>query len=285
MRNHVLLFALAACGTSSPSEPDHIDLVSDPYTLQPGDEKYFCYAMDLPADRDVAITKLTPTYGEGTHHLLFSQTLVAEPDGFSECNVLTRDTWIPLYAGGKNSGPLELPANTGFKTLKAGQQLLMQLHLQNASDAAITSTTSMRVDLVDQSPDIISASIYGLDDRKLEIPAHTPAAMNQMSCTIDRDLDVFAVMGHMHKHGVSIDVSRGATAGEEMLFQENWSFDLQPVTPTTFHVAKNDNLFLGCTHDNETDAPILWGESSDTEMCAFVMYYAPAAGLDGCINQ
>jgi hypothetical protein len=285
MRSHFLLFALTACGTSTPSEPDHVDLVSDPYTLQPGDEKYFCYTTNLPMDRDVALTKFTPTYGDGTHHILFSQTLVAEPDGFSECNVLTRDTWVPLYAGGKNSGPLELPENTGFKPLGRGQQLLMQLHLQNASDQPITATTSMRIDLVDLTPDIVPAGIYGLDDRKLDIPAHTSAAMNQMSCTIDRDLDVFAVMGHMHKHGVSLDLSRGATAGTEMLFQENWSFDLQPVTPTTFHVAKSDNLWLSCTHDNETDAPIAWGESSDTEMCAFIMYYAPSIGLDGCINQ
>ncbi len=278
------LVLLVGC-TSSADDSQHLDLVSAPYTLQPGEEKYFCYTMDLPADRDIAITKLTPTYGEGTHHILFSQTIAPEPDGFSECNVLIRTTWVPLYAGGKDSGPLALPDNTGFKPLERGQQVLMQLHLQNASDEPITDTTSIRIDYVDATPDLIPASIYGLDNRKLTIPPHTTASESEMSCVIGRDLDVFAVLGHMHKHGVHLDVSRGATAGEEMLFEENWDFELQPVTMTSFHVNQGDNLFLRCTHENETDTPVLYGESSDTEMCSFVMYYAPSTALDGCINQ
>ena len=282
---HQLLSVLVLVGCASNSDSPHVDLVSQPYTLQPGEEKYFCYTMNLPADKDIALTKITPTYGEGTHHILFSQTLTPEPDGFSECPVLVRTTWMPLYAGGKDSGPLELPPMTGFKPLQKGQQILMQLHLQNATDAPITSKTSLRIDYVPMTPDIQPALIFGLDNRKLDIPAHTPAAQNQMSCMMDRDLDVFAVLGHMHKHGVHLDVSRGATPGQEMLYQEDWNFETQPVTTTSFHVSKGDQIFLRCTHKNDTDVAVPYGESSDTEMCAFVMYYAPAPTLDGCINM
>src|SRR4051812_6689650 len=128
MKSLLGCLVLVGCATS-PAEPPHIDLKSTPYTLQPGEEKYFCYTMNLPADKDIAITKVTPTYGQGTHHILFSQTLTPEPDGFSECPVLVRTTWVPLYAGGKDSGPLELPPKVGFKPLQKGQQILMQLHL------------------------------------------------------------------------------------------------------------------------------------------------------------
>ena len=284
MRRELLLLVVLVGCTSSDDGP-HVDLQSTPYTLQPGEEKYFCYAMNLPADRDIAITKLTPTYGAGTHHILFSQTIAHEPDGFSECNVLIRTTWVPLYAGGKDSGPLVLPENTGFKPLERGGQVLMQLHLQNSTDAPITATTTMRIDYVDATPDVKPASIYGMDNRVLTIPPHSTGTMSEMSCMMDKDLDVFAVLGHMHKHGVRLDVSRGAVAGAEMLYQEDWNFETQPVTPTTFHVARGDNLHLRCTHKNETDTPVVYGESSDTEMCAFVMYYAPATVLDGCVNQ
>ncbi len=285
MRRSLLLVLLVGCTSSSADDGQHVDLVSTPYTLQPGEEKYFCYTMALPSDRDIAITKLTPTYGEGTHHILFSQTIAPEPDGFSECNVLIRTTWVPLYAGGKDSGALELPANTGFKPFERGQQVLMQLHLQNATDAPITDTTSMRIDYVDATPEITPASMFGLDNRVLSIPAHSTGTDSEMSCVVDHDLDVFAVLGHMHKHGVHLDISRGQAAGDEMLYEENWDFELQPVTPISFHVNANDRLFLRCTHDNETDQVVPYGESSDTEMCAAVMYYAPATALDGCINQ
>lgn len=283
MRALPLLLLLVGC-TSSEEAGEHVDLVSTPYTLQPGEEKYFCYTMRLPADRDVAITKITPTYGVGTHHILFSQTIAPEPEGFSECNVLIRTTWVPLYAGGIDSGPLELPANTGFKPLERGQQVLMQLHLQNATDEPITATTAVRLDLVEPTPELRPASIFGMDNRKLTIPARSQTE-SMMNCIIDKDLDVFAVLGHMHKHGKHLDVSRGASPGAEMLYEETWNFEEQPVTPATFHVNRGDNLHLRCTHENNTDAPVVYGESSDTEMCAFVMYYAPATALDGCINE
>src|SRR3954463_8634866 len=164
MRNYLLLLVLVGCGTTDDGQ--HIDLKSSSYTLQPGEEKYFCYAMNLPKDRDIAITKMTPTYGKGTHHILFSQTIATEPDGFSECNTLIRSTWIPLYAGGLDSGPLTLPENTGFKPLEKGGQILMQLHLQNATDQPITDTTTMKIDYVDATPDLIPAGIFGMDNRK-----------------------------------------------------------------------------------------------------------------------
>jgi hypothetical protein len=262
-----------------------MDLVSVPYTLQPGEEKYFCYTARMPMDREVSITKLTPTYGPGTHHLLVAQTLATEPEGFSECNVLIRNTWVPLYGGGVDSGVLQLPENTGFKLLEKGQQILMQLHLQNATDQTITGTTKMRMDYVDTTPELVTASIFGMDNRKISVPPHSTGVMTSMSCPADKDLNVFAVMGHMHKHGQHMDLSRGATPGADMIYEEEWRFEQQPITPMTFHVAKGEQLNLRCTHKNEGDQPVIYGESSDTEMCSFVLYTTPAATLDGCISE
>lgn len=284
MRTSLLLVVLLGCTSSSEKAGDHVDLESTPYTLQPGEEKYFCYTIRLPADRDVAITKMTPKYGAGTHHLLAVQTIATEPEGFSECNVLIRTTWIPLYTGGLNTGALELPDGIGFRPLERGQQILMQLHLQNATDAPITDTTSLRLDFVDQTPEIQPASIYGLDNRKIAVPPRAQATTSMM-CPASKDLEVFAVLGHMHKQGVHLDFSRGATAGSEMLYEESWKFEEQPVTLKSFRVNKGDNLHLRCTHENASDKTLTYGESSDTEMCSFVMYYAPATTLDGCISE
>ena len=285
MRSYLLLLVLVGCSSSEDADSgDHLDVVSTPYTLQPGEEKYFCYTARLPADRDVVITKLSPTYGKATHHILVSQTIATEPDGFSECPTLIRTTWIPLYTGGLDSGVLEAPDGIGFRPLERGQQILMQLHLQNATDAPITAKTSIRLDYVDASPDIMPATIYGMDNRKINVPPGGQAT-TEMSCVASKDLAVFAVMGHMHKQGIHLDVSRGATAGAEMLYEEDWKFEEQPITPMTMSVRKGDNLHLRCTHKNNGSTPLVYGESSDTEMCSFVFYYAPATTLDGCINE
>jgi hypothetical protein len=41
---------------------------------------------------------------------------------------------------------------------------------------------------------------------------------------------------------------------------------------------------MTCHYDNHTDADVKYGESSDDEMCFFVMFYYPYTGLDGCIT-
>lgn len=283
MRTSLLLVVLLGCSSSDDAGDDHVDLEAK-YTLQPGEEKYFCYTMRLPADRDVAITKVTPTYGVGTHHVLSAQTIATEPDGFSECNTLIRSTWIPLYTGGLDSGELTLPEGIGFKPFERGQQILMQLHLQNATDAPISATTALRFHLVDATPELKPASIYGLDNRKIDVPPRMQAT-TAMTCKASKDLDVFAVLGHMHKRGTKLDFSRGATAGAEMLYEENWNFEEQPVTSMALSIKKGDDLHLRCTHTNDTDKRIGYGESSDDEMCSFVLFYAPATGLEGCISE
>lgn len=288
MRNALLcLVLLSACGTDDAgSDPNAVDMVSQRYTLQPGEEKYFCYTMRLPADRDIAIKKITPTYGRGTHHILFAQTIATEPDGFSECTVLFKQTWLPLYTGGLDSGPIEMPEGVGFSPLEKGQQVIMQLHLQNATDEVITDVTSLRVDVIEKTPEMIEAGIYGMDNRDIDVPPNTEEKTIAMSCAPDHDMSVFAVLGHMHKRGKRLDVSRGATAGTEMLYEESFNFAEQPLEQMTMTVHRGDQLHLRCTHKNDTSNPIKYGESSDDEMCAFVFYYAPASfQLDGCINQ
>ena len=262
----------------------HVDLVGE-YSLKPGEEKYLCYTLRVPKGMEQAVTRLVPTYGVGTHHILFSQTLTPEPAGQSECAVLSKETWLPLYAGGKESGILSSPAGTAMRLIEPEQQLLMQLHLQNASPNPLTAKTKMRVEFAPSSQGLTWAGLYGLDNRVITLPANSKRVKSSMSCVMDKELNVFAIMGHMHKQGRSLLVSRGGTSGAEVLYQEAWNFDLQPVTPITMQIRKGDTISLDCEHDNDSDKPVVYGESSDTEMCAVVFYYTPFNGLDGCIKS
>jgi len=50
----------------------------------------------------------------------------------------------------------------------------------------------------------------------------------------------------------------------------------ETVTPT-------DTLDLTCTFDNPLDHRVGFGESSNDEMCFFVLFYYPYDHIDGCI--
>jgi hypothetical protein len=286
----ILVVALAGCGGSvggaKMMTPDdgqpHVDPALE-YMLQPGEEKFLCFSMNMPMGKDVVITKVVPSYGVGTHHILMAQTLTPEPDGFSECDVLIRNTWIPLYAGGKNSGPLALPDGSGFKLLVVGQQIVMQLHLLNSTPAPIADRTSLRIEYADAAPSIVPAGIFGLDNRRLSIPAHTQTDTT-MTCVSDKMLHVFGVFGHMHKLGTHLRLSQGA-ASSAVLYDRSWTFDTQPIVMATFDVENGEMLTLDCTHDNTGDMPVAYGESTNDEMCSAVLYYTPYQSLDGCIQE
>lgn len=283
----VVLFSLlvavaSSCGTS-PSTPEPYVLESDTYTLAPGEERYFCYAVTLPASRgEIDITAFRPDYGPGTHHIFFGYTLAPEPEGFSECPVLSRTTWVPLFLGGQRTSDLELPPSTVMR-LTPGTQIFMQLHLQNPTSDTITSRTSMHLDLTQPSPSNALAGVFGYDNRTVAIPARATNVQTTMSCTPGHRLPVFAVLGHMHNLGQELELFRGDVTGER-LFDEVFSFSEQPTTAVDFVVEATDTITLRCTHTNPSDVDVLYGESSTTEMCAAIMYYAPAVDpVDGCI--
>jgi hypothetical protein len=178
------------------------------------------------------------------------------------------------------SSPLVLPEGAAVR-LPAGKQLLMQLHLQNATPEPISAKTAMRMKLADPAVETTPAGIWGMDNRAIDIPAQAEKAETAMTCEADRDMDVFGVLGHMHKMGTQIEVTSNAT---DTVISEVWSFADQPILPVNVRVSKGDSLTLRCNHANPTMKPIGYGESSEQEMCAVVFFYTPYEGLSGCLH-
>jgi len=271
-----------ACTSSGGDDTrDPVVVASDPYTLQPGEEKYFCYTRIL--DEDLVVSGLSPTYGDGTHHIIIAQSIANEPAGFQECNVLFKATWIPLFLGGKGTTAVHFPDGAGYKLMK-GTPVVMQLHLQNPTDKPITASTSMALENLDPAKPFTPAGIFGLDNRKLTIPAGATGVEASMTCnTHGKTLDVFATLAHMHKHGRHVRVTRNTEA--DVVFDGDWNFDDQATSHQTMSITPSDMLTLKCRFDNPTAADLNYGESSDDEMCAFAFYYTTFQGLDGCLQM
>jgi hypothetical protein len=290
MRHHWLLgfFLVTACSESSSNtarEPETSEVkneflfASDEYTLQPGDEKYVCFAHSLPDDEDTIVREISGDYGPGTHHVFFAWTLVPEAEGMTECPVLFKTTWIPIYLGGKDSSPLKMPDDAAID-LGRGKQLVLQLHLQNTTPEPITTRSTMHLKLGDRDVTYTPAGVYGMDNRVISIPPGASEAETSMSCKPGKDMNVFATLGHMHKMGKQLTVTRN----EAVVYDEAWNFDEQPIAPLDMTVTKDDTLGLACKHQNTLGKTIEYGESSDDEMCATVFYYTPYDNLDGCVN-
>jgi hypothetical protein len=225
------------------------------------------------------VREISAEYGPGTHHIFFAWTLAPEPEGMTECPVLFKMTWIPIYLGGVATSPLRMPEGAAVD-LERGRQLVLQLHLQNVTREPVVNRVKMRLALQPPDQTFVPAGIFGLDNRAISVPPKSEDVRTRMSCTPEREMQVFGVLGHMHKLGNFLQVSRNGTP----VFTQDWNFDEQPITPFEMQVQPADELGLECSHSNPFDRPLLYGESSDSEMCASVFYYTPYNGLGGCIK-
>ena len=233
---------------------DEVTFATGEVTVEPGDERYVCWAATLPADSEVVVDEISGEYGAGTHHVFFGWTLTPEPEGFTECPVLFKLTWIPVYLGGVNTSPLTMPEGAGVN-LETGKQLLLQLHLQNTTEDTISNRVTMRMKRVPSGEPYTPAGIFGLHNEAISIPPYAENAWTQMSCPAPKAMNVFGVLGHMHKLGQLLQFSKNDT----MVFEQPWSFDDQPITPFETTIATGDNLQLACAHSNPSDRTVTYG--------------------------
>ena len=277
---------VAACSTHETvalAPPPEFTLETDTYSVEPGQEKYVCFAQTL--DHDFTFDRIAHEESPGVHHLLFARTVAPEPEGLSECNVLIRSTWIPMFGTGKTSASLETPSGSAF-TIKKGDQVLVQLHLLNTSSTRLEDRTRV-VKHPSTLQDPTPVGIYAYGTSVISLPPHTKTDIVN-ECTPNRDVDLFAILPHMHKlgYGMTLEVGTSANDAKTVFASEAWSFDQQFIASTAIHIPKGSYTKTTCRYDNQRDQTVSFGESSNDEMCYLVGFEASAlAGIDGCVRQ
>jgi hypothetical protein len=257
-------------------------LATDTYRLQPGEEKYMCYQFYSP-DEKVAITKVDTLSMPGIHHMVVFQALgEKEDDAPHECAQLIKETWLPIAGNGTGSQELVMPANVGF-IIDAHTQYIVQLHLQNSSDQALDIRAGVNFAYDHAPANITPAGMFALGSFTVNIPPQTvDYQIPVQNCMPSRDMNVFAVMPHMHKLGTQLAVKRNAGDFYKI---DPWVFGNQPMDPLIQKISPTDTFDMTCHYTNHTDQTVTYGESSNDEMCFFVMFYYPYTGLAGCINS
>jgi len=86
---------------------------TESFTLEPGSESYLCYAATVP--EDLVIDGFEGAGAPFLHHLLFSRATAPEPEEVTECDVLFRYSWQPIFGAGSGAAELRLPKGTSAK--------------------------------------------------------------------------------------------------------------------------------------------------------------------------
>jgi hypothetical protein len=298
MRGTVLVLLICVgCGGSGDGTGDDVldppppeggqQLATPELTLAPGEEKYMCYAF-LSPERDVAIVGAEAINAPGVHHLGLYKAMVNEVEEVWDCSdKLISLRWEPIWGVGVSEETLTMPAGTGFQ-IPGYSQYVVQLHLQNAGDEPLAVRAGVNLTYApdDQTASLVPAGIFALGTFEIAIPAGATDHTQSIPCAVDRDMNVFAVLPHMHKLGTKIELSHAddaTTPLSEIYGLDPWDFNKQPIVPQDFRWDPGHQLAVTCHWDNPGAAVVEFGEGSDDEMCFFVVFYYPYTGLDGCV--
>ena len=276
--------ALGGCGgpeETIPAEETIFKLTTDPMSVPAGAERYMCYAQTL--DRDLVVDRFSYAQTATVHHLLLAKTTTPEPDGVAECDVLFRTSWIPLFGAGNGTAVLDAPSGSGH-VLPKGTQLLVQLHLLNSDpkDADTSVTVEMR-EVVDGEVSPIGLYAFGTND--ITVPASQPGSVTN-DCVVEKDVEIFAWWPHMHRFGTSLSLSIGADEGslKEVYRVAPWDFDNQKMDAMKLSIPAGSMSRITCEYENPLPADLVFGESSDNEMCFLPTFITGATEeLDGCV--
>jgi hypothetical protein len=227
------------------------------------------------------IKAFRPLIPVGTHHTVLTLYSGASPaDGVVPCNVATNGQSM-IYGSGVGSPDFVFPDGIGLH-LKAGQRLLLNLHLYNASDETLTGRSGTLVQEA-AAGEIQNFAEIVLAGPTLGLQVPTGTSTQSGSCDMSKitsvPVQVFSLSQHMHKTGTHMKsvITRGQ---EEIVLQDvDYNFDQQGFQLVSPHITlqPTDKLTTYCSYNNP-GAPKTWGESSDDEMCFTDLFYYPAQG-------
>ena len=293
----LLSSVLVACGGGSGSNdgvdapPGAIDsavpdgwsvLLEGDWTLPAGQgDRYYCVYATVP--RDMYIKAFRPLIPIGTHHTVLTLYSGASPaDGIHPCNVGTNGQSM-IYGSGVGSPDFVFPQGVGLH-LQAGQRLLLNLHLYNASDDTISGRSGTLVQEA-MPGEIQNFAEIVLAGPTLTLQVPTGISTQSGSCNLsqitDEPIQVFSLSQHMHKTGTHLRSVITRDQQEIVLQDIDYDFEEQTFQLVTPHVTlqPTDRLTTYCTYNNPGPAKN-FGDSSDDEMCFTDLFYYPAQGAN-----
>jgi hypothetical protein len=262
-----------------PSEP--LVMRTDEFSVEAGEERYLCFTKTL--DEDVVIDGYSHGAQSFVHHIIFVRNLAPEPEGFSECDTLYRPTWDPLFVAGAGNATLTFPNDAGRK-LSKGTQLLMQMHLLNATDHSATATVAVEMHRSQaQDPRPVSTYVFGTMD--VHVPANQDSAL-QADCAMQEPVHLIAAFPHMHLLGTRMGFEGGSSLDtmQPLFDRQPYSFDDQHIDSTDIQLQAGDMTRVTCSYENPDSNEVTFGESTHSEMCFLLGFAIDREGPGACLS-
>lgn len=270
---------------SPPQTESTLRLYTPILSIPPHSESLICSYLEMPIDAPIYLNRTLGQQMNGGHHAAVFLAVSPSHEAPHEC----RDDEMSNFrfaagAGGGGGQDTQLPPGVALK-IEPGQQFVIQSHYLNTSDRPMKVMDA--VDLVPLSESSVTARVdpFAMIYGDLEIPADgMPFEVNKR-CRLERDIDIYMLLGHTHDYGVLFEVYYHSPmlehprklyhATDGPLLRDNPEIKyFDPPLP----FKAGDEIEMRCVWENESDLPLGWPE----EMCVALMYYGPGEGWMTC---
>jgi hypothetical protein len=172
--------------------------------------------------------------------------------------------------GGEVGADITLPDGIVFR-VPAGKALVIQPHFLNATNQVLQGRSYLDVKFAPASPDRKVAGLFGVGALKLEVP---PGVVEkEMTCTLQKDIQVIMQANHMHESGrsaVTTLVINGVqtTIKDDPVWNYEWATNPNFTRYTLDHpfiMPAGSTITTHCQWDNQTGHTKMFPE----EMCGF----------------
>ncbi len=271
--------------TRCPASEGWKPLIGRSWSLASAQEGYQCRRTQVPQDE--WITGYCVEAPVGTHHTVLTISDSPQMLGDYPCQAGSLDTKM-LYAAGLATDDVLFPAGVAMK-LGAAQYINLNLHLFNLTDTALAGESTVYIKTVPQAQVVHEADMMFAGTFNINIPSdnlpHTAAG----GCIAPIDWHVFGVWPHMHQIATHQRLAVTHAGVTSMMLDDDYQFAEQKNYPMPeMLIQQGDQLRTTCTYVNNTGALVMFGDSSQAEMCFTGIYKWPTTPVcppEGCLFE
>jgi hypothetical protein len=293
-----MTLGLNACG-SDDSGPSHEEGIPKPsvngmqlataeFTLPPGADSQSCYYTTLSNEKEVFVREFNAFQGKGGHHVVLMTPVFDKPDGTVEdCTEGDQMiNYLPLVTS-LELNHFELEGGLGIR-LPPHAKVVVQSHYVNPNRELVSVRDVVNLEFIPDGEPVIPVAFWATGYLDLAVPPQSTSSL-KYRCTADQDLQVLALIGHMHEQGSHISIDIGPSGAPKRVYavdgwqpafrdtppQERWTLD------APLAVRAGDVIDVTCNWNSAATVPLAF----PVEMCASNAWIYPANASITCMGE
>ena len=285
-----LLLAFTACTDEPAPAGEKLALDTPSFTLQPGEEKFYCYYTTLPNAAQTGVYKMSSRMPPGSHHMIVFKTRTPKmPDGtLVECENFgmgggggLSDLPVWLYGAQQPEVSFTMPEGVGV-AIAPNQPVVVNMHYLNLSDVPLTANVHIEMEAFATGQTYTEAHAYITFNTEIDVAPHATGSAGG-SCDVPPGSKFVMMTTHSHKYTTTARVRDG---DQLVLESRDWSHATVEQWPAPYYTFSSGKLDYRCEYNNTTDQRLETGESAiANEMCMAAGVYFPARGDTYCLNS